>query len=811
MFKANLKIAWRSITRNKLYTFINVSGLVVGICSCIVIYLISSYELSFDKFHPDHERIYRVLGKVTENTGEQLTFARLPFPLVNEAQKNAGMGESVAAVVPYNAKVTVRNQHQPVKSFDSKADGGEFITTMLTSPAYFDIFDYHWLSGNPATSLKAPYSVVLTETRARQYFGSGYPDSWIGKQIVYDDSLIATVSGIVSEWKQNTDLRYSDFISLSSLNGGFLKKNFNTDSWGQGDLSSWMFVKLGAAVKPQLTASLLTRIAKEHSDQIRLTAELEPLSNLHFNAAIIENPVRTAHRATIYTLIAVSVFILVLAIINFVNLSTAQSIRRAKEVGVRKVLGGRRRSLVLQFLTETFVLTFAAACIALVLVNPALNLFRTFIPPGVQFHLLQPTTIIILLIATIITTLLAGFYPAKILSGYLPVLSLKGVAGIHRENRVLRKSLIVFQFTVSLIFIIGSIVITRQLNYTRTKDLGFTASAIITIETPRGDSLSKARIFAERLKEITGVKQVAMQWLAPMTANSRGMRIKFNTADVKETGVTQVAGDENYIPLYQLKLLAGRNLLHSDSVQEFVINESLCHLMGITKPAEAIGKTLYWNSKPYPVVGVVADFHTVGFHQAITPLCIINRPERQGGIAVKLDPGAFSPDVIRRTLNQIGTAWKEFYPAASFSYNFYDETLGQLYVKDRETQTLTNTAMSLAIFISCAGLFGLALFTAERRAKEISIRKIIGASVSHIVFMLGKDFIFLIVIALLIASPIAGYFAQQWLDSFAYRIHLSTGVFLIAGVIAVMIAVLTIGYLAIRAAVANPVKSLRQE
>jgi len=506
----------------------------------------------------------------------------------------------------------------------------------------------------------------------------------------------------------------------------------------------------------------------------------------------------------------IALFILILAVINFINLSTAQSVRRAKEVGVRKVLGSSRTSLIFQFLTETLMLTSFAVLLAALLVNPVLTAFQSFIPQGVTFHLFNPSTLIFLMLVTIVTTLLAGLYPAKILSSYLPALSLKG-AGVQRrgEKWLLRKGLIVFQFTVSLIFIIGTIVIADQLSYTRSKDLGFTADAIITVETPWGDSLSKVRVAAEKIKQLSGVNRVALAWATPGSA--RGMRIKFKNTDVKETEVAQVDGDENLIPLYQIKLLAGRNLAHTDSVREFVINETLSRLMGYKKPDEAIGKTVYWFNKPYPVVGVVADFHSSSLHDPIVPLCIINRVEREGTLAIKLAAKGKLSNTLGTTLKQVEKAWKSIYPAGTFDYRFYDESLALAYQKDRQTATLMNTAMAVTIFISCIGLFGLVLFTAEKRAKEISIRKILGASVVNIAAMLSMDSLILVIIALLIASPIAWYFMSKWLQGFAYRINISLWIFILAGLGAIFIALITVSFQAIKAALMNPVKSLKAE
>jgi ABC-type antimicrobial peptide transport system permease subunit len=816
MFKNYFKIAWRNIIRHKIYTAINVAGLALGICSCIVIYLVAAYEFSFDAFHPDKDRIYRVMADVTENTGgDKLHFGKLPAGVSQSGGSEITGLDAIAGVIPYNSQISVPDNNNPGKHFESRAAESPFITTAIAQPQYFTIFPYQWLAGNPSTALDAPLKVVLTESKARRYFGNQPLDEIIGKHIIYDDSLDVTVSGIIRDWNKNTDLSFTDFISSATLQTSFLKNTINTDSWAGHLMNTWTFAKLSKGTKASQVNAQMAAMAKKYGDpHEKLSLWLQPLSEVHFDADVIENPIRTADKSTLYSLIAIALFILILAVINFINLSTAQSIQRSKEVGVRKVLGSSRTGLIFQFLAETTLLTVIAVMLAVLLVKPVLGAFHSFIPNGITFNFLEPGTTLFLVSITVVTALLAGLYPAKILSSYAPVLTLKG-AGEQRggEKWLLRKGLIIFQFSVSLIFIIGSIVIANQLNYTRQKNPGFNADAIINIDTPWGDSLSKKTVLAQEINELSGVHKVALQWVPPMASNNkgRGYSIKLHSSDVKPTAVTQIACDEDFIPLYDIKLLAGRNLMHADSIKEIVINENLSGLMGCKRPADAVGKMIYWNDKPYPVVGVVADFHARSFHEKIGPLCIVNRPDREGTIAIKLAAKGKHSNTIKTTISQIEQLWKQVYPASTFKYQFYDETLALLYEKDQQTATLAYTALAITIFISCIGLFGLALFTAEKRSKEISIRKILGASISDITVMLSKDFVKLVIISLVIASPVAWYFMNEWLQTFAYRISVSWWIFVLAGISAVLIALLTVGFQAIKAAVANPVKSLRME
>ncbi len=811
MIKNYFKIACRNIARHKVFSFINIAGLTLGLCACIVIYLIASYEFSFDNFHPGKDRIYRVMGDVTESTGDKLHFARVP-PAISVNDKNNLPGlEQIAAIIPYNTKIDI-GVIDGDQNFDTKLAGTNYITTAITEPEYFSIFRYKWLAGNPAVALNSPSSVVLTEDRARQYFGPIAVDKILGKEIIYGDSLITHVTGVVKDWDRNSDLLFTDFISLGTIQSSFLKNIFSLNDWKQTGMSAWVFAKTkkgvsAATVNDQMSAS----VKRSAGSETKLALWLEPISEIHFNADVIENPIRVADKTTLYILMAIALFVLILAVINFINLSTAQSIRRSKEAGIRKVLGSNKANLILQFLSETFVITLLSVTLAVLLVDPVLNLFRSFIPAGISFHLAAPSTILFLLGIAIVTSLLAGWYPAKVLSSYLPAMNLSG-AGNYKGGRnwILRKGLIVFQFSVSLVFITGSIIIAKQLDYTRSKYPGFTSDAIIIVETPREGPVKTANL-AEQVKQVSGVQNVAMQWTAPMTDNPRGMKLKLKSTDVKDFQVTQVAGNENFIPLYKIKMLAGRNLVRSDSVNEFVINETLSLLLGNKSPQDAIGTTLYWNDKPYPVVGVVADFHTTSFHEAVTPLCIINRKDRLGGIAIKLASAGKGTGMIKNILAQLERKWKTVYPASAFNYRFYDESLAMLYKKDQQTAWLINSATSVTIFISCIGLLGLALFTARRKEKEIGIRKTLGASTADIVARLSKEFIVLIVVAFLVASPVAWYLADGWLQSFVYRTSISWWIFLLAGSITTFIALLTISSQAIKAAMANPVKSLRTE
>jgi putative ABC transport system permease protein len=793
-----LRLAWRNIRRSPTYSIVTVAGLSLGICICICIYVIAHFEFSYDASHPDGERIYRVIGTVTWPSGEKERYMVLPPAVLEHGRKSLTGAEAMAGVIPNPVATVVAGGNR------TTAEG-----VVISEGAYFDIFSYDWLAGDRHRALDRPFTVVLTLARAKQYFGPEPPEEYLGKRVTYDDSLAVTVSGIVKDWDQNTDLPFTDFLSYPTIASSFLAGNYSMDEWSRPNMTVWTWVKLLNGERPGTLNAQLVELMHTHAGpNVPLTLSLQPLSEMHFDSQIVENPIRTAYRPVLYGLIGIALAILALAIVNFMNLSTANSLGRTKEVGIRKVLGSSRAGLVIQFLGESFLLIVLSAGISVALVNPVLAAFRAYLPPGVHFQPLSWSTAEFVVALIAVTGLLAGLYPARVASAYSPLLRPSG----RGERWLLRQGLIVLQFTVSLVFITSSLIVGRQLRFVQNKDLGFTSNAIIQISFPHGDSLSKVKTMEELMRSVPGVSDVTRQWVAPMTDNSRRLFIGLSRADVQNIAGTQVAGDEHYIPLYGIRLLAGRNLFAADSVKEVVINETLARRMGCDRPAQALGKMLYFGGyRPFPVVGVVADFHTRSLHDPITPVCIINRADREFNLAVKLATKGQGAGMMKGALERMERVWRKVYPAGIWNYRFYDETLALLYEKDRRTKMLVNVALGLSIFISCIGLFGLTLFTVEKRAKEISIRKVLGASVANVLTLLCREVVGLVGIAFLVASPIAELMMGKWLQGFAYRIAIGWWMFVLAGLSAAGVALITVSLQAVRAATANPVKQLRTE
>lgn len=815
MIKNYIITAWRNLSRNKVYTVINVLGLALGICACLVIYLITSFELGYDTFHPDKERIYRIVSELHFKEGGSNTIAasvsRLPASVRDEIQ---GLN-TVTGFYNYFAKITVPAGVSPAKKFEAPKEGEQPSPVIIAEPQYFNIFQYQWLQGNPQTALNEPFKVVLSEQEAYKYFGSIPLEDVIGKEIIYNDSLRVNVSGIVKDWAKNSDFAFKDIISFATIQNSFIKNDFDFKNWSMWEFNAQTYVKLNKNVSHAQIGQQLAAFAKEHLPKdLKVGLTLQPLSDIHFNANYQDSYSRQAHLPTLYALMAIAAFILIIAAINFINLSAAQSLRRAKEVGVRKVLGSSRASLTIQFLAETFIVTVIAVLIAVLFTNPIIATFSSIIPKGVLLNVYDPTVIVFLVTMVLVTTLLAGFYPARVLSSYLPVLSLKGQGAQtlnHKSN--LRRGLIVFQFTVSLVFIIGTIVIGNQIHFVLNKDLGFNKDAIVNIPTDYHNTALRVTVFANKIKEIPGITLMSRHQQTPASQQHSGTVMVYKGATEVKINASFDLCDDNYLPLFGLRLIAGRNMLHSDTLKEFLINETCAKALGFKKPDDAIGKLVMVgiNGATCPIVGVVKDFHSKSLHEPIVPFFMGSFTKKARSISLKLATNGKDIDQFKSTLTQVQKAWKQVYPDEKFEYHFFDQTIAALYDKEQKTAKLMNTAMLIAIFISCMGLFGLAAFTAQQRIKEIGIRKVLGASAGGIVTMLSKDFLTLVLIAILISSPIAWYFMHQWLQDFAYRVDISWWVFLVSGLGAMLIALVTICFQSIKVAFTNPINSLRSE
>jgi len=819
MLRNIVKYAWRNVRHQKLYTAIHILGLSIGLCACIVIFLIARYDLGFDSFHPDAGRIYRIVGDVRFKNGFNM-YLNSPFPQAAGIEHAIPGFERQVGFHTFAFTVTIPAENgKPETRFSAQPDNRWGTSVILTGPSFFDLFPYEWLVGNPAV-LNAPGKVVLAESAARKYFGAGTLDRLIGKTVIYDDSLPVTVAGIVKDWNKLSDLDYTSFISISTAPNSWVRNRFPTADWSSlQPHQSQAFVRLAKGVKPEQVNAALADYIRRNNPQIApgsrdLHLYLQPLREMHytpyFHRQDTGDDFRQAYLPLLYALMGIAAFILILAVINFINLSTAQSLQRMKEVGIRKVMGSSRGRLVMQFLVETLLVTTVAVLLSALLVRPALWLFKDYIPVGVQFSF-DGGTLLFLTGIVVFTTLAAGFYPARLLSSYLPVLNLRGALDkMGTGGAGLRKTLIVFQFTISLVFIIGSLVIGRQVGYMRDADKGFSSDAILTLN-PWPVKPGQVQLLAQQLRRVAGVRDVVLQGNAPMGRAHAGTTLTYKGKELKNFAVMVQAGDPGFIPFYGIKMLAGRNTRRSDSVREMVINETFSKALGFADPAGAIGQMLHRDTLGFAVVGVVADFHQETFHETIKPMVIWDFARGERSIGVKVATQGKRGSEAKAIIAGIEKEWKQLFPKMPFTYSFLNESITQLYDQETNTAFLMEAATAITIVISCLGLFGLALFTARRREKEIGIRKVLGATVSNVALLLSRDFVLLVVLALVIASPVAWYFADAWLKDFAYRTTMNAWVLVEAGSAAVALALLTVGFQALRAARSNPVDALRSE
>ncbi len=813
MLRNFVKVAWRNLVRHPSTSLIHVLGLSLGILSCLIIFLVIRFELSYDKFRPDADRIYRVGTEMQSHLHGSHQLATVPDPAWPALQAEVTGLAYVAFFSTWNPSATIAG----FRKFEPRRTGEESPDIVVANPDYFAVFPATWLAGDPRTALSEPNRVVLTASEARRYFGS--LDGVIGKEVAYDDSLHVVVSGIIADETRRTDFNFHDFISFATVEHSFLADEIDMTNFGMWSGSSQTFIKLAPGVTPGQILRQAPAFVQKHftlSEGNKATLFLQPLSDLHFNGNYHDSYSRQASLPTLYGLGAIALFILLIACINFINLSTAQSVQRAREIGVRKVMGSGKPQLVLQFLAETTLLTFFAIGVSLLLVRPVLAALHGFLPQGVPLHFQSASTLLFLLGVALVTALGAGYYPASVLSSFRPVISLKGQGG-EKFNRksFLRRALIVFQFTISLVFIIGTVVIGRQINYMLHTDLGFDSDAIIHIGTNRHYDTNHRIYLSQLLRQIPGVSRVSLNGGTPSAEHHGGTSFKYSGKQITEVSGEIMAIDTAYLGLYQMRLVAGRNLMASDSMNEFVINETAARSLGFRNPSDAIGKMVLAGMtdtrtlKPLPIVGVVADFHSQSLHSAIQNDFLTNATGR--ALSVKLQTEGQGTGHFENVLRDIQAAYQKVYPGEKFDYVFFDDAIARFYVSEQKTARIIGMAMGIAIFISCMGLFGLAAFTAQQRTKEIGIRKVLGATIPSIMALLCQEFVVLVGLSILIASPLAWIGMHRWLQDYAYKVSIGAWIFVLSGFCAIIIALATVSVQALKVARANPVNSLKAE
>lgn len=819
MFKNYFKTAFRSLSRNKSYTIINIAGLTVGISVCLIIFMIIQFQTSFDNFHSKKDRIYRVLTE--HHTDAQTSHEKnVPFLMPARLKTVFPQMEQVTPVyASHNDELQVLdNNGTPVKNF--KEQSGVF----YTEPSFFKIFDFPLLAGSYA-SLKDPNNVLLTKEVAETYFGDWKTAMGktikltgvsyrIGAALFSSPSIALKVSGILASIPANTDFQLKLAIAYGTDFTGDKQYGFQQLDWNMTAPDFSCYVLLPPNISTgNFNQQLKAFAQKVQSADKKDSYTIQPLSEVHYDAEAGNYSNKTISHQLINVLWLIAAFILLIACVNFINLSTAQTVNRAKEVGVRKVLGSNKSQLQIQFIIETFLIVAFAVTLATVITIFALPYVKQVLELSLSFNILKnPAIILFLLTITIVVTALAGFYPSVVLSRFNPVNALKSKLTANTAKGIsLRRGLVVFQFIIAQALIIGTLIIVQQMNYFMNQPLGFDKDAIVNVPFHPTRTGSKFTDYlTQQLSSVNGVKAVSFSSAAPVEdVNDTWTSFKFDRA-IKDAGFQAITkfADDNYLPTFKLQLVAGKNLQPSDLTREFLVNESFAKSLGFKKPEDILNKeiSIMDGLITCPVIGVVKDFNDRSFRQSIAPLLITTNITMYRQIAVKLATTNISP-----TMQSIKKIWEKAFPDYVYEYKFLDDKIASFYKQENQLSQLYKIFAAIAIFLSCLGLYGLASFMAVRRTKEVGIRKVLGATASSIVYLFSKEFIVLITIAFAIATPIAWYFMQQWLQDYAYRIDVSWWLFATGGLAAIIIALVSISFQAIKAAIANPVKSLRTE
>ena len=813
MFKNYFRTAFRSLIRNRNYTIINIAGLAVGIAVCMMIFIIIQFQTSFDNFHSRKERIYRVLTEYnnteTANTGKDV-----PFPLPEGLKTTFPQIEEVAPIfASHNDKLLIPDDEGTVINH-FKEDKGLF----FTEPSFFKIFDFPLLAGS-YESLEEPNNVLLTKEIAEKYFGDWKTATGktikleLGGYIFEHGTEILKVSGILDDIPANTDFQLKLVVAYGTgATGSIMAKNTDWEDRTNSGFGCYILLPPNISVD-NFNEQLRTYSRMMVSPDNKESNIIQPLNAVHYDTQTGNYSNKVISRELLNVLWLIAAFILLIACVNFINLSTAQAVNRAKETGVRKVLGSNKFQLQYQFITETFLIVISAVILASVITVLALPYINQLLGLSLSFNIPNnPAIILFLLTVTIVVTALASFYPSAVLSRFNPVNALKSKITANTAKGIsLRRGLVVFQFIIAQALIIGTLLIVKQMNYFMDQPLGFDKDAIINVPFRVDTSFFRREDYLkQQLLSLTGVQAVSFSSNTPIEdADDIWSTFKFDNA-TKEAdfkAITKFA-DEEYVPAYKLQLIAGRNLQPSKMTREFLVNESLMKSLGIKNPDEILNREIsIWGDRiKCPVVGVLKDFNDRSFRHDLAPLLITTNGTMYNQASIKL-----ATTNISSTLQSVKAIWEQTLPNFVYEYRFLDDKIAGFYKQESQLEQLYKIFSAIAIFLSCLGLYGLALFMAVQRTKEVGIRKVHGAGVFSIVYLFSKEFIILIVIAFVLAAPIAWYYMHNWLQDFAYRINISWWLFAAGGFIAVIIALATISSRAIKAAFANPVISIRSE
>jgi putative ABC transport system permease protein len=804
MFKNYIKTALRNLKRNLGYATINVAGLAVGIAASLLIFLVIRFETGFDNFHKDKDRIYRVTSAFKTQDGIEHS-AGIAFPAA----------PALRAEFPQLRLVTNMLRRSDVQ-FTVETNGGQtkkFLDDVYyADTSFFELFNFPWLAGDPVKALSVPGNAVLTQEYAEKYFGNWH--NAIGQSIKYnnDNSQVYKVAGVIKNIPVNSDFPLGVVVSFPTLATIGIKKQL--EDWVSTFGQSYCFVKLAEDYAPAKFNKELIAFSKRHkpAESAGDFYIAQPLSEMHYDEEYGNYREHTFSRSLVRALELIGLFLILVACVNFINLATAQAVNRAKEVGVRKVLGGNKRQLSMQFLCETGVITLLAVIVAISIAYAALPFLNRLLEVQMSMNIFRNTSLIVFLVGvTAGVTLLSGIYPAFVISSFNPISALKTkLAARSRSSFSLRRVLVVIQFAIAHILIIGTMIVISQMNYFNEVSLGFDKTAIINVEVP-GDSISKLKYdhLRYQLKSNPGIENLSFSYSSPAANGNWNSNFKYDHGAANTDFSANLKwADVDYFKTYNLRFIAGGPYQESDTVTGMVVNKAMLDKLGVKDPASAIGKEIdMWDGAfVAPIVGVINDFNSYSLREPIAPVLLGANKDFYSVINIKIKRGK-----EKQVLASVEKLWNQTFPDYVYQYKFLDETIKNFYAQENQLAQLYKIFAGIAILISCLGLYGLVSFMAVQRTKEVGIRKVLGASVTHIVYLLSREFSFLIIIAFAIAAPIAWYIMDNWLQNYAFRIRLGFPIFLLAIVSSVLIAWITVGHRAVKAALANPVKNLRTE
>jgi putative ABC transport system permease protein len=800
MLRNYLLTAFRNAMHQKGSAFVNIAGLTLGISCSLILFLMVKHISGFDNFHSKKERIYRIVTQSEGNRGKRHS-PGVPAVLPDAFRADFHEAEEVA-FTSYRSEtmVTIPQPSGEPKKYLEEAG------IVFTEPSFFRIFDRPMLFGNAVDGLDEPNEAIISKRWALKYFGKEDARN----EILKYDTLEYRVTAVMDDYPSNTDFPFDLMLSYITVKSGVERDGWHS-VWS--DEHCYFLLREGEDIHK--VSSRLPAFTKKYlGDNVnKVEYLLQSLSEIHFDDRFNTYTYSTVSKGMLISLQAIALILILTACINFVNLATAEAIKRSKEVGIRKSLGSSRSQLIVQFLGETTLITILSVLISLAITQLSLGFLNPFLEISLTLNLLSDVYLWVYLIGiTLFVSVLAGMYPAFVVSGYNPVLALKNLVSSRSSSGYnLRRTLVVTQFIISQFFIIGTIVIVNQMDYFNKKDLGFKKDAMLIVPIPVSETasenknVSKMRTLREEFIKVPGVNGASLSSAPPSSSNVS--HTIFTIEGNEQTFTTQVKHiDGNYIELYGLQIIAGQGLPDLDTATGFLVNEKFVHTIGLQDYSSVIGKTITLWGKTLPVVGVVKDFHTVSLREPIEATALMNRIAGYETLTLNVDTRR-----LDEIINTIKPMWASTYPESIFDYGFLDQQIAEFYEDEKRMSVMLTAFSAIAIFIGCLGLYGLASFMANQKTKEVGVRKVLGASVENIIFLFSREYIKLILLGFLFSTPIAWYVMNKFLEGFSYKQEIGPGIFLIGLGITVAIAIITVGYRSIKSAIANPVNSLRSE